>query len=176
MPTEDSKSSPLEEWIKENAEDITLQQLAFSSGVHYDSLRLIADGDALPDWSHIQALRRIIPSLPTNLLEAHRVASPAAIKTGRGSVPPGSKFMIIPVSEIQVGDYIAYIPAAKSLRGKAHWVQVNSIRLSDRVARVDFYDLQISNVLNPIKLTGMNPVRVARINASDTDHARIEPD
>lgn len=170
---EDSNSTPLEQWLKTNADGISLQQLAFSSGVHYDSLRLIADGLALPDWSHVQALRRIIPNLPASLLEGHREASPASITTGRGAVPPGCKFLTIPVSSIEAGDYIAYVPPVKSLRGKAHWVQVNSIRLSDRVARVDFYELQLSNV-HPIKLTGMNPVRVARAIANDTDHAGTE--
>ena len=171
---EDSKSSPLEQWLGENADDISLQQLAFSSGVHYDSLRLIADGLALPDWSHVQALRRIIPNLPMSLLERHREANPASITTGRGAVPPGCKFLTIPVSEVEAGDFITYVPPAKSARWKTHWVQVNSIILSDRVAKVDFYELQLSNVLNPIKLTGMNPVRVARIIASDTDNTGTE--
>ena len=159
--------------MRENADNLSLQQLAFSSGVHYESLQMIAEGRALPDWSHIQAIRRIIPGVPSNLLEAHRRPAPEALRTGRGSVPPGHKLLDIPASEIIAGDFVLYIPAAKSLRGKTHWIQVNSIRLSDRVAKVDFYELHISNVLNPIKMTGTHPVRVARIIASDTDNSGI---
>lgn len=174
MQPNESTISPLEKWLEENADGISLQQLAFSSGFHFEHLRLIALGLATPNEAHIQALRRIIPNLPTALLDSHRAAIPDSLATKRGSVPAGCKLTIIPVSEIQVGDWISYIPTSLSARGKSHWVQVLSVIQSDRVAKVVFYELQLSNVPNPIKLTGTNPVRTARINASDTDNAGIE--
>ena len=134
-------SGTLLEWLKENTDLTSLEELSLATGVELPSLYKINNGDALPSIHHIKAIRRIYPRLPLELMKRHVIHTPEYISTRRGVLPDNTVLHVGRVKELRPGDLIPYLPirsGSETVSG-SHWVEVRSITsLTPLSSTVDF--------------------------------------
>ena len=138
--SEEATVSPLLEWLVTNTDLTSLDELSLATGVDLPSLRKIDSAEATPSSHHVKALRRIFPGLPLDVIKRHGIATPDHISTRRGTLPEGTSLHVGTVGELQVGDYVPYVPPrGHVMTFGSQWVQVLSTeRQGSLLVTVDF--------------------------------------
>lgn len=145
----------LQQYLVEETELGDLATLAFLSGVEYSTLQRLSDGEVVLDPSHRAAICRVLPGVPSELLDAHDVPLPLTHPTRRGCLPEGHTLLLVPALQLQSGDLAAYVP--KSSGPGSHWIEVISVRQQAYFAYV-----QLAGGVEMV-VSQDHPVRVARI-------------
>lgn len=127
--TEPSNDSTLLQWLMENTEFSTLDELAMATGVELPTLRNIDASKVLPNALHTDAIKRAIPSLPVALLNKHAIIEPETVESARGAMPEASMVLNLgKIKDLQVGDFVPYVPRlSHERRVGSHWVEVRSV-------------------------------------------------
>jgi hypothetical protein len=129
---------PLIEWLKNNTDLTSLDELAMASGVDLPSLQKFNAGEAVPSIHHVKSLRRIFPKMPLEVLKSHDVTVPEHISTRRGTLPDGTELHTGKVRDLLAGDYIPYVlPKGHETAFGSHWVQVRSTFPQNLFHRLD---------------------------------------
>lgn len=137
---EETSVTPLMEWLVTHTDLNSLDELSLATGVDLPSLRKIDSGEATPSAHHVKAIRRIFPALPLETIKRHGVVTPDHISTRRGTLPEGTTLHIGTVGELEVGDYIPYVPPrGHVVTFGSQWVRVRSTeRQGPLLMTVDF--------------------------------------
>lgn len=117
------------EWLRENTEFTTLDQLAMATGVELPTLRDIDARKVLPSPLHVDAIKRSAPSIPVSLLHQHAIIEPESVVSPRGTLPEASMTLHVgKIKDLQVGDHVSYVPRlSHERRVGSHWVEVRSV-------------------------------------------------
>ena len=134
---------PLIDWLKENTDFTSLDELSLASGVDLPSLQKFAAGEATPSIHHIKALKRVFTRLPVELIKRHGVETPEHISTRRGTLPEGTEIHVGTVRDLIAGDYVPYVlPQGHESTFGSHWVQVRSATKQSILTLVDLGGIQ----------------------------------
>jgi hypothetical protein len=129
------------DWLRENTSFSTLDQLAIATGVELPTLRDIEDGKVLPNPLHVDAIKRIAPSIPASILSRHTIIEPETVIAARGALPGESMELHLgKVKDLQPGDYVPYIPRlSHERRTGSYWVEVRAVsHVKATIATVNF--------------------------------------
>jgi hypothetical protein len=136
---------PLLQWLTENTDFTSLDELSLASGVDLPSLQKFNAGEAIPSIHHVKALKRVFPRMPIEIIKTHRVETPEHISTRRGMLPEGTELHVGTVRDLMVGDYIPYVlPQGHESTFGSHWVQVRSTTKQSILTLVDLGGIQRS--------------------------------
>lgn len=133
------------QWLEENTDFTSLDELSLASGVDLPSLQKFSAGEAIPSLHHVKALKRVFPRLPIELIKRHDVETPEHISTRRGTLPEGTELHVGTVRDLMVGDYVPYVlPKGHESTFGSHWVQVRSTTKQSILTLIDLGGIQRS--------------------------------